>query len=62
MVLEEDPRPLCIEERRLIDGSIYRHDNRPHENLKNMKTFPKHFHEGSEGNIKESYKGIPGLC
>ena len=42
-------------ERRHIDGSIYRHDNRPHAHLKNMKTFPKHFHNGSDENIEESY-------
>jgi len=42
-------------ERRHIDGSIYRHDNRPHARLKNMETFPKHFHDGSDENVVESY-------
>jgi hypothetical protein len=28
-------------ERRHIDGSIYRHDNRPNARLEDMKTFPK---------------------
>ncbi len=41
-------------ERRAIDGSIYRHDNRPHEYLRSMESFPKHFHDGNEGNVKES--------
>ena len=41
-------------ERRPINGSIYRHDNRPHERLKGMKNFPRHFHDGNEDNIKES--------
>lgn len=42
-------------ERRHINGSIYRHDNRPHAHLKNMKTFPKHFHNESDENVEESY-------
>jgi len=42
-------------ERRHIDRSVYRHDNRPHTRLRNMETFPKHFHNGSEGNIEESH-------
>lgn len=42
-------------ERRHIDGSIYRYDNRPHEHLKLMKTFPRHFHDTSERNVKESH-------
>lgn len=41
-------------ERRHIDGSIYRHNNRPHEHLKNMKSFPKHLHNGSEDDVKDS--------
>jgi hypothetical protein len=35
-------------ERRFIDGSIYRHDNAPHLRWKDISTFPKHFHNGSE--------------
>lgn len=41
-------------EHRHLDGGLHRHDNRPHENLKFMKTFPKHFHDGEEENVKES--------
>lgn len=41
-------------ERRHVNGSIYRHDNRPHARLKNMETFPRHFHNGSDENIEES--------
>lgn len=35
-------------ERALIDGSIYRHDNGPHQRWRDIKTFPKHFHNGAE--------------
>ncbi len=35
-------------ERKSIDGSIYRHDNAPHLRWKDLPTFPKHFHSGSE--------------
>ncbi len=42
-------------ERRHVDGSIYRHDNRPHASLTDMKTFPKHFHDGSDGDVEESF-------
>ena len=41
-------------EHRHVDGGLHRHDNRPHEHLKRLKTYPKHFHDGSEENIKES--------
>lgn len=44
-------------EHRHVDGGLHRHDNRPHEHLKHMKTFPKHLHDGSEENVVES--GIP---
>ena len=27
---------------------IYRHDNAPHKKWKRLKTYPKHFHKGSE--------------
>nr|QNO51019.1 hypothetical protein EDLMLJLI_00012 [Methanosarcinales archaeon ANME-1 ERB6] len=37
----------------MIDGSVYRYDNRPHENLKHMKSYPKHFHDGSDEEINE---------
>ena len=42
-------------ERRHIDGTIYRHDNRPHQHLKDMRTFPKHFHNGSDDMVEESH-------
>jgi len=42
-------------ERTLIDGSIYRHDNAPHKRWQGIKTFPKHFHHGSEDAGEESY-------
>ena len=41
-------------EHRHINGGLHRHDNRPHEHLKNMKTFPKHFHNGREENVTQS--------
>jgi hypothetical protein len=31
-----------------------RHDNIPHAKWKFVKTFPKHFHNGSEENVIES--------
>ena len=36
------------------DGKIYRHDNAPHKKHRHIKTFPKHFHDASEENVKES--------
>jgi hypothetical protein len=42
-------------ERRAIDGTIYRHDNAPHRRWQSMETFPKHFHNGSETRVSESY-------
>ncbi|MCL6447267.1 MAG: hypothetical protein K6U04_03820 [Armatimonadetes bacterium] len=41
-------------ERRAIDGKIYRYDNRPHEELKCLKGYPGHFHNGDDQNIIES--------
>ncbi|MCL0065925.1 DUF6516 family protein [Dehalococcoidia bacterium] len=41
-------------ERRIVDGRIYRYDNRSHEELKHMRGFPKHFHDGSDEKISES--------
>lgn len=35
-------------DRRAIDGSIYRYDNAPHRRWRHIRTFPKHFHSGSE--------------
>jgi hypothetical protein len=43
-------------ERRLISkGDLYRHDNAPHEKWRYVATFPKHFHDGNEGNVVESH-------
>ncbi len=42
-------------DRRHIDGSIYRHNNAPHKRWKYVKTFPKHFHDGNEESVSESY-------
>jgi len=37
-----------------VRGLIHRHDNAPHSKWKEVKTFPKHFRDGSEDNVKES--------
>ena len=42
-------------ERRHINGTVYRHDNAPHKKHQHVKTFPKHFHRGSEDRVEESY-------
>lgn len=43
-------------ERRLIAaGDLYRHDNAPHNRWRYVATFPKHFHDGSEENVRESH-------
>ncbi len=42
-------------ERRHIDGRVYRHDNAPHSRHGCVRTFPKHYHNGSEDNVVESY-------
>ena len=42
-------------ERRLISSrDLYRHDNAPHNRWRDVSTFPKHFHDGSEGYVIES--------
>lgn len=41
-------------ERRHIDGRIYRHDNFPDPRWKDVSTFPKHFHNGSQRQVQES--------
>jgi len=41
-------------ERRHVDGTVYRHDNIPHKKWRYVKTFPKHFHNGSEYNVCDS--------
>jgi len=42
-------------ERRVVDGTIYRHDNAPHKRWQSVATFPRHFHHASETNVLESY-------
>ena len=42
-------------DRRIVNGSIYRHDNASHKRWRKIKTFPKHFHQGAEYVVKESY-------
>jgi len=42
-------------ERRHIDGTIYRHDNRPHVHLRDMRTYPRHFHNGTDERVEESH-------
>lgn len=41
-------------ERRMIDNTIYRHDNAPDAEWKQVSTYPKHFHSGSQENVVES--------
>ena len=41
-------------DRQLVDKKIYRHDNAPHSRWRTIKSFPKHFHNGSEDNVVES--------
>ncbi|NPV74414.1 MAG: hypothetical protein HPY89_11735 [Pelotomaculum sp.] len=42
-------------ERRHLDGTLYRHDNFPDPQWKEIITFPKHFHNGSQNKVEESY-------
>jgi len=41
-------------ERKYIDGTIYRHDNAPHKNWREISTFPKHFHNRDENKVEPS--------
>ena len=41
-------------ERRSLDGTLYRHDNAPHQRWETVATWPKHFHDGSENTVTES--------
>ncbi|MHA1594222.1 MAG: toxin-antitoxin system TumE family protein [Candidatus Baldrarchaeia archaeon] len=41
-------------ERRHVDGTIYRWDNTPHDVHKSISTFPHHFHEFRDEDVKES--------
>ncbi len=38
-------------ERRTADNTLYRHDNAPDADWKHVSTYPKHFHNGSQGNV-----------
>ena len=42
-------------ERKNYNNSIFRHDNAPHDSWKNIKTFPRHFHNGDEFFVEESF-------
>lgn len=42
-------------DRRLMSNRIYRHDNAPHKRWRDISTFPKHFHNGSEDVTIASY-------
>ncbi|MBT9161067.1 MAG: toxin-antitoxin system TumE family protein [Dehalococcoidia bacterium] len=42
-------------ERKALDGRVYRHDNAPHQRWQEVKTFPKHFHDGSEDQVTGSF-------
>jgi hypothetical protein len=39
-------------ERRNIDKTIYRHDNIPHKDWNRISSFPWHYHEKNQGNVK----------
>ncbi len=41
-------------ERRHVDETIYRWDNAKHDVWKKVKTFPHHFHESIDNNVRES--------
>ena len=41
-------------ERRHVNGTVYRHDNAPHEKWRYVKSFPKHFHKGREDRVVDS--------
>jgi len=42
-------------EQQNIRNAIYRHDNAPHKKRRNVSTFPKHCHDGTEINVTESH-------
>jgi hypothetical protein len=41
-------------EQRHINGQLHRHDNAPHPNWTLIKTYPKHYHNGSQENVQKS--------
>jgi hypothetical protein len=38
-------------EQRPVRDAIYRHDNAPHERWRNIGTFPRHCHDGTQENV-----------
>lgn len=49
--------------RLLATNKIFRHDNAPHQRWKDVSTFPKHFHNGSEEVVISSHiSDDPGLA
>ena len=42
-------------EQRAVRNAIYRHDNAPHQKWRNISTFPKHCHDGTQLNVTESF-------
>ena len=36
-------------------GALYRHDNAPHVSWRNVSTYPRHFHDGTEENVVASH-------
>ena len=42
-------------EQRHINNKLYRHDNAPHPKWSHIKTYPKHYHNGSQENVQESF-------
>ena len=45
-------------ERRHVDGTILRVDNYPHQRAVRVRSFPHHFHDGQDIQVKESSFGI----
>jgi hypothetical protein len=39
-------------ERRNVNGTVYRWDNAAHRSVTGIDTFPHHFHESSQSNVK----------
>jgi len=44
-------------ERRHLDGTLYRVDNYPHHRAIKVRSFPHHFHDGSDRKVKGSGLG-----
>jgi len=42
-------------ERRRVNNTIYRWDNAKHEVWKNVRTFPHHFHNRTDDDVRESF-------